>query len=103
MAARMLRNLSGRALAWFESKSANIPVKPLPARFSRRACLALQDLEDRAVPATIMVTNNADSGSGSLRQAIDDLNVSVDATNDINFTLTTPATISLGSGLATIT
>src|SRR5262249_18647065 len=41
---------------------------------SHRARLMLQSLEDRRVPATYTVSNNADSGAGSLRQAITDAN-----------------------------
>src|SRR5262245_33853052 len=39
-----------------------------------RATLAVQALEDRAVPSTFTVLNLADGGEGSLRQAILDAN-----------------------------
>src|SRR5262249_15471279 len=46
--------------------------------------LRLESLEDRAVPATFMVTNTADTGAGSLRQAIISANNSFGA-DTINF------------------
>ena len=39
-----------------------------------RASLAVEALEDRAVPSTFTVVNLADSGEGALRQAILDAN-----------------------------
>lgn len=41
-----------------------------PWKPARRARLAVEVLEDRLAPATFTVTNTADSGAGSLRQAI---------------------------------
>src|SRR5262245_12393612 len=38
--------------------------------YSIRARLAVRSLEERAVPATLVVNNTADSGPGSLRQAL---------------------------------
>src|SRR5438552_4051026 len=46
---------------------------PAPKRPNRRP-LRLESLEDRLVPAPIMVTNLHDDGDGSLRQAIRDAN-----------------------------
>src|SRR4051812_43928975 len=43
---------------------------PRAIRPARRYRPAAEALEDRTVPATFDVVNNADSGTGSLRQAI---------------------------------
>ncbi len=51
--------------------------------------------------ATFTVSTNADSGAGSLRQAIVDLNASVDASNTININ-SSLGTISLSSSLPAI-
>jgi hypothetical protein len=45
-----------------------------PPRPRRRAALLVESLEDRCVPTTFTVTNLADAGAGSLRQAIIDAN-----------------------------
>jgi hypothetical protein len=45
----------------------------------------LEALERRLAPATFLVTDSADAGAGSLRQAILDLNQSADATNMVSF------------------
>lgn len=72
-----------------------------------KARLALQRLEERAVPATFLVTNANDSGVGSLRAAIGLANANPDA-DVINFDTTgvfaTPQTINLAnlSGQLTI-
>src|SRR5262249_13241877 len=56
-------------LFWFsKSRPAGAP-PPRPA-----ARLSLEPLEDRAVPSTFSVDNLADSGPGSLRQAVLDAN-----------------------------
>ena len=72
MARRLLNRLAGRVHGWFDSKEARVERESLPAKFSSRARLALQDLEDRSVPATFTVTTTADSGAGSLREAFMD-------------------------------
>ncbi len=46
----------------------------VPARARRRVWPCLEVLESRVVPSTFMVTNTADSGPGTLRQAILDAN-----------------------------
>jgi hypothetical protein len=65
--------------------------------------LWLETLEDRTVPSTFAVTNNADAGAGSLRQAI--LNADAHAgPNRIVFNLASgQTTINLQSALPTIT
>src|SRR5690349_14340107 len=70
-----------------------------------RARLLLESLEDRAQPAVLTVMNNADSGVGSLRQAIADA-----ASGDtIQFasgglvggqTITLSSTLTIGKNLA---
>ena len=66
-------------------------------------CLVFCAMQSRAL--TITVTNNNDAGPGSLRQAIIDVNASVDAANRINFNLTgsPPVKITISSSLPTIT
>jgi hypothetical protein len=70
-------------------RSAGSARKPLPVR------LNLEPLENRTVPATFSVTTVADSGMGSLRQAILDANAAA-GPDDIDFTVA--GTIQLTSG-----
>src|SRR5258708_1818083 len=63
------------------------------ARFTPR----LEALEDRALPSTFTVLNVADSGAGSLRQAILDANANAGA-DTINFAGQLHGTIGLTSG-----
>src|SRR5262245_49407409 len=65
----------------------------------------LETLEDRTAPAVFTVTNTADSGPGSLRQAVLDANaatgadiIAFDATNFVS-----PKTVQLTGGEMTIT
>src|ERR1700730_15398927 len=67
-----------------------------------RAPLTVELLEDRTVPTTYVVTNNADSGLGSLRQAILNANAHRGA-DRIVFQIPSLPTISLVSALPTIT
>ena len=58
-----------------KSPFAGAPARSTRCRASRRAAqLLLEALEDRLVPSTFTVQNLADSGPGSLRQAILDAN-----------------------------
>jgi hypothetical protein len=68
------------------------------SRCARRSpLLRLESLEDRCVPATITVQNTADSGTGSLRQAL----LTANEGDTINFSpLLTGQTITLASELA---
>src|SRR3954454_17993418 len=50
-----------------------VPTRPSVSR-RQRPRLRVEALEGRAVPATFPVTNTADAGPGSLRQAILDAN-----------------------------
>src|SRR5436190_13609255 len=59
--------------------------KPVPIR-RRTFAPRLEAMEDRLVPATFTVLNTADSGAGSLRQAILDANATAGA-DLINFTI----------------
>lgn len=99
-----IRRFVSRVHAWFDSKEPRILGDALPAGFSRRARLALTGLEDRVVPASAIVTTDADAGAGSLRAAIDFVNLSVDPTNDITFSsfFNSAKTITLASTLPAI-
>ncbi|MBY0523714.1 MAG: hypothetical protein K2R98_09955 [Gemmataceae bacterium] len=44
---------------------------------------SVESLEDRAVPATILVTSNADAGPNTLRQAIIDMNSDTNPDADV--------------------
>jgi parallel beta-helix repeat protein len=76
--------------------------RPRRAPRSRRPRLVVQELEDRATPAQLLVTSAADSGSGTLREAIDLANASA-AADEIVFDtanlFATPQTITLASAL----
>ena len=66
----------------------------------------VRSLEERIAPAIFTVDQIGDSGGGSLRGAINDVNSSVDPTNSIVFDSTvfnTPLTIDLASGQLTLT
>src|SRR5262245_30844029 len=68
----------------------------------RRAVLAVEALEDRTVPSTFTVLNLADSGVGSLRQAVLDANANPGA-DAIDFGDGLLGTIPLSSGQLSIT
>src|SRR5262245_10039715 len=65
-------------------------------RIPNRTRLSLMHLENRVVPATYTVTNNSNSGAGSLRQAIINANGS-GGPDTINF-LVIPSPITLTTG-----
>ena len=69
---------------------------------SRRRRLFLEHLEDRRLLATFMVLNTADSGAGSLRQAITDANNNI-GSDVIHFDSGAHGTILLTSGELPIT
>jgi hypothetical protein len=71
------------------------------ARRPRRGALGLEPLEDRVVLSTFLVTNLADSGDGSLRQAIVDSD-GTPGPNEIDFAPGLSGTITLTSGQLTI-
>src|SRR5262249_62405763 len=62
----------------------------------------LEVLEDRSLPSTFTVLNLADSGAGSLRQAILDANANTGA-DTINFAPGLKGTVTLTSGQLSIT
>jgi fibronectin-binding autotransporter adhesin len=68
-------------------------------RLARIATAALAALAAPAGAAQFQVTNTANSGAGSLRQAILDANASADATNTITFAVPDGSTISLTAAL----
>src|SRR5262245_3525425 len=77
--------------------------KPAQRRGCRPRCLpGLETLEAREVPSTFTVLNLADSGAGSLRQAVVDANGSPGA-DTIQFAPGLHGTITLSSGQLSIT
>src|SRR5262245_11539404 len=78
------RSLSMRLSSWLRSaRSLFVPADnekgPRPTRLRKRipparARLTIEALEERTVPSTFTVINLADSGTGSLRQAVLDAN-----------------------------
>ena len=77
--------------------------RSVTAQKSLAAKLSLETLGDRIVPATFTVSNLADAGAGSLRQAVLDANATPGA-DDIEFTgAGATGTIVLTSGEIDIT
>src|SRR5262245_30761399 len=82
------------------------PVPPPPPRGGiRRIVLRCEWLEDRTVLSTFTVTNIADSGPGSLRQAILDADAATGGRQTIEFAIPGPGvqTIAPTSPLPAIT
>src|SRR5215213_1171433 len=76
----------------------------MAAALAASVVMAVVVLASPAWAATYTVTNNADSGAGSLRQAIIDANTTTGVADTINFNLGSAATITLTSAqLPTIT
>ena len=76
----------------------------MAAALAASVAIAAVVLASPAWAATYTVTNNADSGAGSLRQAIIDANATTGVEDTINFSLGSSATITLTSAqLPTIT
>ncbi len=73
------------------------------AALAASVVMAAVVLASPAWAATYTVTNNADSGAGSLRQAIVDANATTGVADKINFDLGSAATITLTSSLPPIT
>jgi hypothetical protein len=73
------------------------------AALAASVVMAAVVLASPAWAATYTVTNNADSGAGSLRQAIVDANATTGVADTINFDLGSAATITLTSSLPPIT
>src|SRR6516225_1277340 len=76
-----------------------------PRRFGMRIHPGLEGMEDRTLLSTFTVNNTADSGPGSLRQAILDSNVATGQSNTIDFAIPGPGvhTIAPASPLPPIT
>jgi subtilisin-like proprotein convertase family protein len=72
---RTKSRLTGRVFGWFDSKQPRWDSAPIPARFRGRQSLALVNLEDRTVPATITgtvfddVNNNGTMQAGEVPQS----------------------------------
>ena len=78
------------------------PTRPLQGRAPRRGVrLRLEPLETRWMPSIITVTSVSNSGTGSLRTAINSANLS--EPNTIQFNITGSTTIDLTSALPNIT
>src|SRR5207248_2953595 len=93
---RPVRQLFARVLA------PRRPARPVRRAADLRAKPLLQALEGRVVPATFTVTNTANSGAGSLRQAILDANAA-SGPDTVIFSLPSgPQIISLQTALPTI-
>ena len=75
----------------------------MAAALAASVVMAVVVLASPAWAATYTVTNNADSGAGSLRQAIIDANTTTGVADTINFSLGSSATITLTSPLPPIT
>src|SRR5215211_5487296 len=73
------------------------------AALAASVVMAAVVLASPAWAASLTVTNNADSGAGSLRQAIIDANATTGVADTINFDLGSSATITLTSSLPLIT
>src|SRR5262249_51194626 len=92
-----------RCLNWGPERNRNS--RPGPRRQQRRpvtARLSFELLEDRTVPSTFTVLNLADSGAGSLRQAVLDANAAPGA-DTIAFAGGLSGTVTLSSGEMSIT
>src|SRR5260370_1251680 len=74
----------------------------LPGRPRQNRRLGIEVLEDRTLPSTFTVLNLADSGAGSLRQAVLDANAHA-GPNVIGFAHGLHGTITLTSGELAIT
>ena len=92
---------------WFSPTRASRPSTPSPRRTARRRRLAIEILEGRELLTTFAVSNTADSGGGSLRQAIinsDNTAATATSPNIITFKgLVNVAQIQLQSALPAIT
>jgi hypothetical protein len=75
----------------------------MAAALAASVVIAAVVLASPAWAATYTVTNNADSGAGSLRQAMIDANATTGVADTINFDLGSAATITLTSSLPLIT
>src|SRR5262249_37503168 len=87
-------------LWWLRSASGRQPTRRPAQRRSFVPRLLI--LEDRTLPSTFLVSNLADSGGGSLRQAVLDANA-IPGANQIIFAPGLQGTIALTSGELDIT
>lgn len=85
-----------------KQRSTRVPSAPATPRSAHAVRLGVEPLEDRAVPAVFVVQNLADSGAGSLRQAVLDANATPGA-DVIRFAGPVRGTVTLTSGELAIT
>ena len=79
---------------------ARLPYRTAPNRSRRKPVrLRVEALEDRLTPSTFVVQTTADTGPGSLRDAITQANTNTDPFHIISFAPNVTGTISLGSAL----
>jgi hypothetical protein len=78
------RNIVMKLSTWLRRQTSNRDLRG--RQRAARSRLRLEALEDRWLPSTFLVTNTGDSGSGSLRQAILDVNATP-GTSTIDFNI----------------
>ena len=97
----MFRSMSSRPAVFRMLRSSPVPARPpRRARHHTFRCLPLEQLEERSVPSvvTIPVSSLADSGGGTLREAITTADQGT-ASNSYVINIVTPGTITLESVL----
>jgi len=83
-----LRRISGK-LFRHHGASRPRPRRSSPPRLAEKVLLRLEQLETRLLPATYLVNSTADSGAGTLRDAINQVNSGTDNSNVIDFNIST--------------
>jgi hypothetical protein len=97
----MFRSMSSRPAVFRVLRSSLVPARPpRRARHHTFRCLPLEQLEERSVPSvvTFTVSSLADSGGGTLREAITMADQAT-ASNSYVINIVTPGTITLESVL----
>ena len=95
----MFRSISSRPAVFRVLRSSLVPARPpRRARHHTFRCLPLEQLEERSVPSvvTFTVSSLADSGGGTLREAITMADQGA-ASNSYVINIVTPGTITLES------
>jgi hypothetical protein len=81
------------------SVSRTLPSESYPMRTMNLAALLILASPGYLAAATFTVSSTADSGPGTLRQAITDINTAANAADTIQFTVSSGSTITLASSL----